>query len=67
MPKSDDPFIAALWDSLVGAKLGPGSIDKEWSETPVRTRNRFTKAVRQAMQSPAALAVAPAPSKNARR
>jgi hypothetical protein len=33
----------------------------------VRTRNRFTKAVRQAMQSPAALAVAPAPSKNARR
>jgi hypothetical protein len=29
MPKSDDPFIAALWDSLVGAKLGPASIDKE--------------------------------------
>ena len=26
MPKSDDPFITALWDSLVGAKLGPAGV-----------------------------------------
>jgi hypothetical protein len=66
MPKSDDPFITALWDSLIGAKLGPAGNAENWSETPVRTRNRFAKAVRQAMQSPAAFRVAPIAAKSAR-
>jgi hypothetical protein len=66
MAKSEDPFIVELWDHLVGAKLGPGGNAEAWSETPVRTRNRFAKAVRRAMQSPAAFRIAPAPGKGAR-
>jgi hypothetical protein len=66
MAKSEDPFIVELWDRLVGAKLGPGGNAEAWTDTPVRARNRFAKAVRQAMQSPAAFSVAPAPGKGAR-
>jgi hypothetical protein len=67
MPKSDDPFIAELWASLVEAKLAPGGHEGGWADTPVRIRNRFTRAVRQAMQSPAAFAVAPVPGKKTPR
>jgi hypothetical protein len=55
MAKAADPFIAAIWESLIAAKLPPGGNDQSWEEVPVRVRNRFIKAVRQAMQSPAAL------------
>jgi hypothetical protein len=55
MAKAADPFIAEIWNSLLEAKLPPGGHDQDWDEVPVRVRNRFIKAVRQAMQSPAAL------------
>jgi hypothetical protein len=58
--KAGDPFMAELWAALVAAKLGPGGHDADWAELPVRLRNRFTRAVRAAMQSPAALGVTPA-------
>jgi len=57
MPKKrEDPFIAELWSELIAAKLGPTGHGESWADTPVRIRNRFTKAVREAMHSPAALA-----------
>ena len=52
--KAIDPFIGGLWDSLVADKLGPGGHQTGWTETPVRIRNRFIRAVRHVMQSGAA-------------
>jgi hypothetical protein len=57
--KGADPFIVELWNSLVAAKLAPGGHDAPWDDTSVRIRNRFAKAVREAMQSPAAFRIAP--------
>ena len=59
MPKSDDPFIVQLWEALVEAKLPPGGHAETWKDAPVRIRNRFTKAARQAMQSKAAFGAVP--------
>jgi hypothetical protein len=56
MPKkSTDPFMSALWSALVADDLGPGGNRTGWDETPVRIRNRFISAVRQVLQSGAAL------------
>ena len=56
MPKkSIDPFMTGLWDALIADKLGPGGHETGWDETPVRIRNRFTRAVRAVLQSGAAL------------
>jgi hypothetical protein len=68
MPKkSTDPFMGGLWDALVADKLGPGGNATGWDETPVRIRNRFTRAVREVLQSGAALQASafelPAPEK----
>lgn len=52
--KATDPFMGDLWSALVADKLGPGGHETGWTETPVRIRNRFTRAVRQVMQSGAA-------------
>jgi hypothetical protein len=57
--KSSDPFIAGLWDALIEAKLSPAGHETPWNETATRTRNRFAKAVRQAMQSGAAFGAIP--------
>lgn len=55
MPKkATDPFMAGLWNALVADALGPASHATGWDETPVRIRNRFTRAVRQVLQSGAA-------------
>jgi len=56
MPKkSTDPFMGGLWNALIADKLGPGGNQTGWDETPVRVRNRFTRAVRAVLQSGAAL------------
>jgi len=55
MPKkATDPFMCALWNALAADALGPGGQQTGWAETPVRIRNRFTRAVRQVLQSGAA-------------
>lgn len=59
MAKSSDPFIAELWTALQQAKLAPEGHDTPWPETSTRVRNRFAKAVRQAMQSGAAFRAIP--------
>jgi hypothetical protein len=59
MAKSTDPFIAELWAALVAEKLPAGGHETTWSETATRIRNRFAKAVRQAMQSGAAFGAIP--------
>jgi hypothetical protein len=59
MTKSTDPFIAALWAALLEAKLPAGGHATSWAETSTRIRNRFAKAVRQAMQSGAAFSAIP--------
>jgi hypothetical protein len=59
MAKSTDPFIAALWSALIEAKLSAGGHETAWDETTTRIRNRFAKAVRQAMQSGAAFGAIP--------
>ena len=59
MAKSTDPFIAELWAALQEAKLAPAGHDTPWTETTARIRNRFAKAVRQAMQSGAAFSAIP--------
>jgi hypothetical protein len=61
MPKkSTDPFMGGLWEALVADKLGPGGNVTGWDETPVRIRNRFTRAVREVLQSGAAFAASAA-------
>ena len=57
--KATDPFIAALWAALVEEKLPAGGHETSWAETSTRIRNRFAKAVRQAMQSGAAFSAIP--------
>lgn len=52
--KAIDPFIGDLWNALVADKLGPGGHQTSWTETPVRIRNRFTRAAREVMGSGAA-------------
>jgi hypothetical protein len=59
MAKSTDPFISKLWAALLEAKLPPAGHDTAWEETTTRIRNRFAKAVRQAMQSGAAFGAIP--------
>ena len=59
MAKSTDPFIAALWAALLAEKLPAGGHETSWAETTTRIRNRFAKAVRQAMQSGAAFSAIP--------
>ncbi len=59
MAKSTDPFIAVLWTALLAEKLPVGGHETAWTETSTRIRNRFAKAVRQAMQSGAALSAIP--------
>jgi hypothetical protein len=59
MAKSTDPFIAELWAALIEAKLPAGGHQTSWAETSTRIRNRFAKAVRQAMQSGAAFSAIP--------
>jgi hypothetical protein len=55
MPKtSTDPFMAGLWTALVADQLGPGGHQTGWTETPVRIRNRFIRAVRPVLGSGAA-------------
>ena len=60
--KATDPFIGDLWDSLIADKLGPAGHETSWTQTPVRIRNRFTRAVRQVMQSGAAFRASAAAS-----
>jgi hypothetical protein len=57
--KATDPFIAELWSALLGEKLPAGGHETSWAETSTRIRNRFAKAVRQAMQSGAAFGAIP--------
>jgi hypothetical protein len=57
--KATDPFIAGLWSALLEEKLPPGGHETSWGVTSTRIRNRFAKAVRQAMQSGAAFAAIP--------
>jgi hypothetical protein len=59
MAKSTDPFIATLWAALLEEKLPAGGHETSWAETSTRIRNRFAKAVRQAMQSGAAFSAIP--------
>jgi hypothetical protein len=59
MAKATDPFISELWAALLAAKLPAGGHDTDWAETSTRIRNRFAKAVRQAMQSGAAFRAIP--------
>jgi hypothetical protein len=59
MAKSTDPFISELWAALLEAKLPPAGHETNWAETTARIRNRFAKAVRQAMQSGAAFGAIP--------
>ena len=59
MAKSTDPFISELWAALLEAKLPPAGHETHWAETTARIRNRFAKAVRQAMQSGAAFRAIP--------
>jgi trehalose utilization protein len=59
MAKSTDPFMAALWSAMLEEKLPPGGHETSWGVTSTRIRNRFTKAVRQAMQSGAAFSAIP--------
>ena len=59
MAKSTDPFIAELWAALLAEKLPAGGHETSWAETSTRIRNRFAKAVRQAMQSGAAFSAIP--------
>jgi hypothetical protein len=59
MAKSTDPFIATLWAALLEEKLPAGGHETSWTETSTRIRNRFAKAVRQAMQSGAAFSAIP--------
>jgi hypothetical protein len=57
--KSTDPFISALWSAMLEEKLPPGGNETSWGVTSTRIRNRFAKAVRQAMQSGAAFSAIP--------
>ena len=57
--KSTDPFIAELWSAMLEEKLPPGGHETSWGVTSTRIRNRFAKAVRQAMQSGAAFGAIP--------
>jgi hypothetical protein len=57
--KATDPFISELWTALQEEKLPPAGHDTDWAETTTRIRNRFAKAVRQAMQSGAAFGAIP--------
>jgi hypothetical protein len=57
--KATDPFIAGLWSALLEEKLPPGGHETSWGVTSTRIRNRFAKAVRQAMQSGAAFGAIP--------
>ncbi len=58
--KATDPFMAALWSAMLEEKLPPGGHETSWGVTSTRIRNRFAKAVRQAMQSGAAFSAIPA-------
>ncbi|MDQ7246200.1 hypothetical protein [Dongia sedimenti] len=57
--KATDPFMAALWSAMLEEKLPPGGHETSWGVTSPRIRNRFAKAVRQAMQSGAAFGAIP--------
>lgn len=57
--KATDPFMAALWSAMLEEKLPPGGHETSWGVTSTRIRNRFAKAVRQAMQSGAAFSAIP--------
>ena len=57
--KATDPFISELWGAMLEEKLPPGGHETSWTETSTRIRNRFAKAVRQAMQSGAAFRAIP--------
>jgi hypothetical protein len=57
--KVTDPFIAELWSAMLEEKLPPGGHETSWGVTSTRIRNRFAKAVRQAMQSGAAFGAIP--------
>jgi len=57
--KATDPFISALWSAMLEEKLPPGGHETSWGVTSTRIRNRFAKAVRQAMQSGAAFSAIP--------
>ncbi len=57
--KATDPFISELWSAMLEEKLPPGGHETSWGVTSTRIRNRFAKAVRQAMQSGAAFAAIP--------
>ena len=59
MAKATDPFISELWAALLVEKLPPAGHGTSWTETTARIRNRFAKAVRQAMQSGAAFSAIP--------
>jgi len=52
--KTTDPFMATLWSGMLEEKLPPGGHETSWGVTSPRIRNRFIRAVRQAMQSGAA-------------
>lgn len=55
MPKkATDPFMATLWSAMLEEKLPPGGHETSWGVTSPRIRNRFIRAVRQAMQTGAA-------------
>jgi hypothetical protein len=57
--KATDPFISELWSALLEEKLPPGGHETSWGVTTTRIRNRFARAVRQAMQSGAAFGAIP--------
>jgi len=57
--KATDPFMAELWSAMLEEKLPPGGHETSWGVTSTRIRNRFAKAVRQAMQSGAAFGAIP--------
>ncbi len=57
--KATDPFISELWSAMLEEKLPPGGHETSWGVTSTRIRNRFAKAVRQAMQSGAAFGAIP--------
>jgi hypothetical protein len=57
--KATDPFMATLWSAMLEEKLPPGGHETSWGVTSPRIRNRFAKAVRQAMQSGAAFGAVP--------
>ncbi len=53
--KTTDPFMATLWSAMLEEKLPPGGHETSWGVTSPRIRNRFIRAVRDAMQTGAAL------------